>query len=63
MKKMVLVGLCAAGGSICQQPKFDRQRAFEQDGARSAEFWRRAASREVVNRDVTMLGLIRRRTR
>ena len=60
MKKMVVVGLCAAGVAICQQPKFELADVHSSKTSRSAaqNFGGVLRAGKYVNRDVTMLGLI-----
>src|SRR5580692_6555691 len=60
MKKMVVVGLCAAGVAICQQPKFELADVHSSKTSRSAaqNFGAVLRAGKYVNRDVTMLGLI-----
>lgn len=59
MKKMV-VGLCAAGVAICQQPKFELADVHASKTSHSAaqNFGGVLRAGKYVNRDVTMLGLI-----
>jgi len=60
MKKMVVVGLCAAGVAICQQPKFELADVHSSKTSRGAaqNFGGVLRAGKYVNRDVTMLGLI-----
>ena len=60
MKKMVMVGLWAAGVGICQQPKFELADVHSSNTSRSAaqNFGGVLRAGKYVNRDVTMLGLI-----
>jgi uncharacterized protein (TIGR03435 family) len=60
MKKMVVVGLCAAGVAICQEPKFELADVHSSKTSHSAaqNFGGVLRAGKYVNRDVTMLGLI-----
>ena len=60
MKKMALVGLCAAGVAMCQQQKFELADVHSSKTARGAvqNFGGVLRAGKYVNRDVTMLGLI-----
>src|ERR1041385_2102338 len=60
MKKMVVVGLCAAGVAICQQPKFELADVHSSKTSSGAaqNFGGVLRAGKYVNRDVTMLGLI-----
>jgi len=60
MKKMALVGLCAAGVAMCQQQKFELADVHSSKTARGAaqNFGGVLRGGKYVNRDVTMLGLI-----
>ena len=60
MKKMIVVGLYAAGFAICQQPKFELADVHSSKTTRSAaqNFGGVLRAGKYVNRDVTMLGLI-----
>jgi uncharacterized protein (TIGR03435 family) len=60
MKKLVVVGLCAAGVAICQQPKFELADVHASKTSRGAaqNFGSVLRAGKYVNRDVTMLGLI-----
>lgn len=60
MKKRALVGLCAAGVAICQQPKFELADVHSSNTSRSAtqNFGGVLRDGKYINRNVTMLGLI-----
>lgn len=60
MKKVALIGLCAAGVAMGQQPKFELADVHSSKTARGAaqNFGGVLRAGKYVNRDVTMLGLI-----
>src|SRR5215470_5700470 len=60
MKKMVVVGLCAAGVAMCQQPKFELADVHSSKTSRSAaqNFGGVLRAGKYFNRDATMLELI-----
>lgn len=60
MKRMIAVGLCAAGVAICQQPKFELAdvHASKTVPGAAQNFGGVLRAGKYVNRDVTMLGLI-----